>query len=152
VTAAQGNAAVNQLQRADFLQAVAAVAPAALQRECKWFISPTLLAPLMTLVDGVGHEYLVKTPAETGDGTFRLVGFEIVLTAQAPSVSTHGSIIAAFGHGPCYQVGIREELEVMMADSTSGFQSNEKTFRALGRGQCQTRAASGLARLALAGS
>ncbi|HEY3863773.1 MAG TPA: phage major capsid protein [Verrucomicrobiae bacterium] len=149
-TAAQGNNAIGQLARADFLAAVAAVSPAALQRECKWFISSSFIAPLMALVDTQGREYLLKTPAETGDGTWRLVGFEVVWAAQAPAVNQPGSIIAAFGHGPSYQVGIRTELEVMLRDSTSGFQSNEQSFRALGRGFCQTRAASGLAKLALA--
>lgn len=150
VSSDQGNTTIAQLARGDFLKAVAAVAPAALQRECKWVISPSFIAPLMTLVDSQGKEYLLKTPACTGDGTWRLVGFEVVWAAQAPAVNQPGSIIAAFGHLPSYQVGIRTELEVMMADGATGFGSNSQFFRALGRGFCQTRAASGLAKLALA--
>ena len=38
VNAASGETAVSQLQRADFLNTVAAVAPAALQRPCRWWI------------------------------------------------------------------------------------------------------------------
>jgi HK97 family phage major capsid protein len=149
VNAAQGNASIPQLARADFLAAVAAVAPAALQRECKWWISPSFIAPLMGLVDTEGRSYLLRTPAETGDGTWRLVGFEVVWTAQAPAISTAGSTIAAFGHGPSYLVGIREELEVILSDGT-GFQFNEQFFRALSRGLCQTRQSTGLVKLALA--
>jgi hypothetical protein len=70
----------------------------------------------------------LKTPAETGDGTWRLVGFEVVWTAQAPANNVGGSTIAAFGHGPSYLVGIREELEVILSDGT-GFQSNEQAFK-----------------------
>jgi HK97 family phage major capsid protein len=137
------------LQRADFLAAIAAVSPAALQRECKWFISTSFIAPMMTLVDTQGREYLLKTPSETGDGTWRLCGFEVSWVAQAPATNAAGAAIAVFGHGPSYLVGIREELEVVLSDSL-GFASNQQSFRALSRGLCQTRAASGLSKLALA--
>jgi HK97 family phage major capsid protein len=152
VNAAQGNAQIAQIARADFLTAVAAVAPAALQRPCQWIISTSFIAQLMTLVDSVGKSYLLQTPASTGDGSWNLVGFPVVWAAQAPAVQTPGSIIAAFGHGPSFQVGIREELEVMLADSTGGFSQNMMSFRALARGLVGTRAASGLVKLALAGS
>jgi HK97 family phage major capsid protein len=152
VSAAQGNTSITQLARADFLAAVAAVSPAALQRPCQWIISTSFIAALMTLVDTQGKSYLLKTPAETGDGSWNLVGFPVVWAAQAPSVQTPGSVIAAFGHGPSFQVGIREELEVMLADSTSGFSANMMSFRALARGLVGTRAATGLSKLALAAS
>ncbi|HZM02577.1 MAG TPA: phage major capsid protein [Candidatus Saccharimonadales bacterium] len=148
VNAAQGNNAIAQLARADFLSAVAAVSPAALQRECKWLISPSFIAPLMGLADTQGHSYLLKTPAETGDGSWRLVGFEVVWAAQAPALTPPGSVIAVFGHLPSYLVAIREELEVMLRDGT-GFASNDQSFRAIGRAMCLTRASSGLAKLAL---
>lgn len=149
VNANQGDSSIPQLVRADFLLAVAAVSPAALQRGCKWIISTSFIAPLMNLVDSQGKEYLLKTPSETSDGTWRLCGFEVVWAAQAPAVQTPGSIIAAFGHLPSYLVAIREELEVMLRDS-AGFSSNEQSFRALGRAFAQTRAPSGLVKLALA--
>jgi HK97 family phage major capsid protein len=52
VNAAQGNTTVAQLTRADFMAVVAAVSPAALQRECLWYVSPALLPALLLLVDG----------------------------------------------------------------------------------------------------
>ncbi|HEX4119977.1 MAG TPA: phage major capsid protein [Verrucomicrobiae bacterium] len=149
VNSAQGNNAINQLQRADFLAAIAAVSPAALQRPCRWFVSTSFIAPLLTLVDGVGKSYLLKTPSETGDGQWYLCGFPVTWGANIPANNAAGQKIAAFGHGPSYMVAMREELEVMLGDSATGFATNEQTFRALGRGFCQTRQASGLVTLAL---
>ncbi|HEV7924261.1 MAG TPA: phage major capsid protein [Verrucomicrobiae bacterium] len=151
-TSAQGNASIAQLARGDFLAAVAAVTPAALQRNCSWFISTSFIAPLMALVDTEAKGYLLKTPAETGDGSWNLVGFPVVWAAAAPAVQTPGSVIAAFGAGDCYQVGMRSELEVMLRDGATGFSSNEQFFRALARAFCGTRQASGLVKLALAAS
>ena len=139
------------LLRSDFLAAVSACAPAALQRECKWIISPSLLTPLMALVDTNAKAYLLQTPSATG-GPWKLCGFDVVWAAQAPATQTAGSTIAIFGHLPSYLVAIREELEVMLRDGNTGFQSNEKSFRAMARAFCQTRAASGLVKFALAAS
>jgi HK97 family phage major capsid protein len=151
VNAASGNTTVASLLRSDFLAAVSACAPAALQRECKWIISPSLLTPLMALVDTNAKAYLLQTPSATG-GPWKLCGFDVVWAAQAPATQTAGSTIAIFGHLPSYLVAIREELEVMLRDGNTGFQSNEKSFRAMARAFCQTRAASGLVKFALAAS
>jgi HK97 family phage major capsid protein len=149
VAAAAGNTAVNELQHGDFITAVQAVTPAALQRPCRWFISPALIGTLMLLADSQAHGYLLKTPGESGDGEWYLCGFPVTWAAQAPSAVTPGSTIAAFGHGPSYMVAVRELLEVILSDST-GFANNIMSFRAICRAFCQTRKASGLATLQLA--
>jgi HK97 family phage major capsid protein len=148
VNSAEGNTTISQLQRADFLAAIAALNPYALQRPCRWFINPTFIAQLLTLVDGTAKSYLSKTPGETEDGEWYLCGFPITWVAQSPSATAPGSKIAAFGDPRAYGVMIREFFELILSDST-GFASNQMSFRAIARAFCQTRESSGLVTLAL---
>jgi HK97 family phage major capsid protein len=136
------------LIREDFIGAIAAVAPAALQRPCRWFISPALIPALLLLKDGTGPKYLLKTPAETG-GEWRLIGFPVTWAAQAPSATTAGSKIAAFGEPNSYLVGVREDFEMGHADGTK-FDQNIRLIRCLARARCDLREATGLATLKLA--
>lgn len=148
VNANGGNVAVNQLERNDFLQAVGAVAPAALQRPCRWFINPGLIPTLMTLKEGPGNTYLLKTPAET-QGEWHLVGWPVTWAAQAPSAVTPGSKVAAFGAGDAYLVGIREDLEIGNSD-TAKWNQVIRQIRAISRARCDMRESTGWATLKLA--
>ncbi|HEX3720640.1 MAG TPA: phage major capsid protein [Verrucomicrobiae bacterium] len=148
VSAQQGNSSIAQLQRSDFVTCVKAVNRAALQHPCRWFISSQFIAPMLDLVDGQAKERLLKTPAETGDGEFYLLGFPVTWTAACPSVDAPGAKIAAFGRGESYMVALRDELEIMMSGFLI-FQSSIRYIRALARGYCQTRDSSGLATLSL---
>ncbi len=148
VSAARGNNAVAQLQRVDFVNCIAAVAPAALQRPCRWFISSALMAPLLQLKDGQGPKYLLRPPTSQDD-EWRLCGFPVSWSAACPAVDQPSQKIAAFGYGPSYMVAIREELEVVLSFGNTGFRDSTRDFHALARGFCQTREASGLATLSL---
>jgi HK97 family phage major capsid protein len=148
ITSAQGNTLIPQLVRSDFISVIAAVAPAALQRPCRWFISPSFIAPLMLLADSQAKEYLLKTPADSGDGEWYLCGFPVTWCAQGPANNVAGSKIAAFGHGPSYMCAVRQLLEVILSDG-QGFASNQQFFRAIARAFCQTRQSSGLVTLTL---
>lgn len=63
-----GKSQIGMLTREDFINTVGVVTPAALQRPCRWFISPALIPKLMLLEDGVGPHYLLKTPARDWRG------------------------------------------------------------------------------------
>lgn len=147
--AAQGNPTLASLAHADFINAIGSVSAATLQRPCRWFINPAFIGQLMLLVDSQAKGYLL-TPPTSQDDEWRLCGYPVTWAAQAPSASTPGSKIAAFGWGPAYMIALRETMEVMLRDGNTGFSQNTKSFRALGRGFVQTRDASGLATLALA--
>lgn len=137
--AVAGNTTVEGLQRGDFLRAVGSVAAAALQRECRWWLNPSFLAGLMNIKDG-STGFLLKSPAETR-GEWALVGFPCTWTAQAPSTNAAATKVAAFGHGPAYLFGMRNEFEIMYSGAGSAFNRVMRKVRALSRGLGSMRAA-----------
>jgi HK97 family phage major capsid protein len=143
-----GKTNILALDRVDFLNVVGAVAPAALQRPCRWFIYPGFIPKLLQLKEGEGNTYLLKTPAET-QGEWHLVGFPVTWAAQAPALDQANAKVAAFGEPSSYLVALREEMEIMSSDS-SGFAQALRDMRGIMRGKCQTRDATGLATLKLA--
>jgi HK97 family phage major capsid protein len=143
-----GKTNILALDRVDFLNTVGAVAPAALQRPCRWFIYPGFIPKLLQLKEGEGNTYLLKTPAET-QGQWHLVGFPVTWTAQAPALDQGGQKVAAFGEPSSYLVALREEMEIMSSDA-AGFSQALREVRAIMRGECQTREATGFATLKLA--
>jgi HK97 family phage major capsid protein len=148
VNANQANVAISNLERADFLSAVGAVATASLQRPCRWFINPGFIPTLLTLKDGAGPKYLLKTPAET-QGEWHLVGFPVTWAAQAPGVNAPGSKVAAFGEPNSYLVGVREDLEIGTATGAKFSQAIQQ-IRAIARARADMRESTGWATLKLA--
>jgi HK97 family phage major capsid protein len=147
VSADATNVSIKTLIRDSFVNTVAAVSAAALQRPCNWWISPAFLPGLLTIKEGA--TYMLKTPSETGDGTWRILGFPVVWTAQAPSANTPGSKIAAFGNPDSYLVALREDFQ-MDSSAAPGWNTLQKYVRSYSRVWCQTREKHGLATLALA--
>lgn len=133
VPAAAGNTKVALLQREDFLSLAGTVNPAALQRGCRFWTSPSLLPALMTIKAGAS-DYLVKTPLETQSDEWSLCGFPLTLTTAAPGTDGAGEQTVAFGHGPGYNVGQRQEIEFLIGQPK--FSQNIKSMRALSRGRC----------------
>jgi hypothetical protein len=142
------------LERTDFINTIALVNVAALQRmdeqPPRWYISPVFIPQLLLLKDGVGPQYLLKSPAETG-GDWRLVGFPVTWAAQAPTATVAGSNVAAFGNPDAYLVALQEKFELTRADSGAEFADASIRFRAVGRGQSMMRDVGGFALLQLGG-
>ncbi len=143
-----GHATIASLARTNFIDTVGLVKPAALQRPCRWYINPAFIPALMKLKEGDGPSWLLKTPAETG-GEWHLVGFPVTWAAQAPGVELPNQKIAAFGEPNSYCVGIRSLFELMNSEAGVGFGSNSNMIRAVARGKCATRDATGFATLQL---
>jgi hypothetical protein len=143
-----GKTTIVALERGDFIGVIGSVAPAALQRPCRWYINPGLIPNLMPLKDGDGNSWLLRTPAETG-GEWHLVGYPVTWAAQAPALNQAGAKIAAFGEPSSYLVALRQELEMMSSESGATFSQNARNIRALMRGRVQTRESTGLATLTL---
>jgi HK97 family phage major capsid protein len=146
---AVGKTNILALERFDFINTVGTVAPAALQRPCRWYIYPGFIPLLMQLKDGPGDTYLLRSPAMTGSDEWVLCGFPVTWTAQAPAVNQGQQKIAAFGEPSSYTVAIRTELEMMSSDGAS-FTQAMRNVRAIMRGKCLTREATGFATLKLA--
>jgi HK97 family phage major capsid protein len=141
--AGAGGASVGALSRGDFINTVGQVATAALQRPCRWYINPGFIPKLMTLKDGPGDTYLLKSPAETG-GEWYLVGFPVTWAAQAPGTDGAAQQIAAFGEPQSYLVAMREEFELASSDALN-FHRAIKNFRAITRVKAEARDATGFA-------
>lgn len=144
--AAAGHTSIANLDRFDLVRAIAAVAPSALQRECRWWISPALLPKLISLRDG--NEILLTRPTAAGDD-WMLMGFPVTWTAVAPATDAASEKIAAFGRTDAYTVALRQDFEVMSSGSAK-FDQNIWQFRGIARARCITRDATSLATLRLA--
>jgi HK97 family phage major capsid protein len=147
--AAVGNTSAEQLDRSDFLGVLQTVNPAALQRPCAWWISPAFIPLLLKIAEGNGAYWLLKTPADTHDGTWNLVGFPVVWSAQMPSVDGPGQKFAAFGNGDSFLVALSDQFQIDASDH-AGWSVLQKVFRAYARCWCQTRQSTGLATLTTA--
>jgi hypothetical protein len=145
---ANGNTSVSALQRDDFINVIAAVDPSALVRSPRWFISAAFLPKLLRIRDGVGPQYVLRTPAET-KGDWELVGFPVTWSTQAPGNDAIGQKVAAFGAPDGYLVALQENIEVMASDAAR-FTANIRQLRLLNRGIVMTRQANWLATLQLA--
>ena len=147
--AAAGNAAVEQLDRSDFLGVIRTVAPAALQRPCRWWINPGFIPILLTIAEANGANWLLKTPAESADGSWSLAGFPVTWAAQMPAIDGPAQKFAAFGEPNSYLVALSDEFKVEVSDH-SLWSTLQKSFRCMARCWCQTREKTGLATLTTA--
>jgi HK97 family phage major capsid protein len=147
--AAAGNTTVEQLDRSDFLNVLQTIAPAAMQRLCRWFINPAFIPVLLKIAEGNGANWLLKTPAESSDQTWSLVGFPVTWASQMPSVDGPGQKFAAFLNPDSYLVAISDQFQIGFSDHFA-WNTLQKVFRAFTRVWCQTRAASGIATLTTA--
>jgi Phage capsid family len=152
-TTAAGINTISGLQRSDFINTIALVNPATLQRmeeqPPRWYIHPSFIPQLLQLKDGVGPQYLLKTPAET-HGEWVLCGFPVTWAAQAPVIGTANACgVIAFGNPDAYLVSLQENFEIARAEKGAEFAEANFRFRAIGRGNGVMRDATGFALLAL---
>ena len=145
-----GKTKISALVRTDFINTIGVVNPAVLQRPCRWYSSPKFIPALLALKDGDGASWLLKTPADTG-GEWHLVGFPVTWAAAAPANELAAQKVMAFGEPNSYCVGIRQIFELMSTDGAQ-FHRNVNQIRAIARGKCCTRDATGFATLQLSAS
>ena len=103
----------------------------------------------MRLTEAKGAYWLLKSPSETVDGTWNLVGFPVTWVSQSPSTDGAGQTIAAFGYGDSYLVNLSEQF-IIETSREFKWDTLQDSFRAWARCYCETREATGLAKLALA--
>lgn len=140
--AVAGNVSVATLDFEDWLACLINAPAVVLSRpSTKWFIHPTMLARSMSLKDTTGRpmfQTALEAPSLGALGT--ILGYPVVSVGNAPSLDGVSKKIAAFGDGEGQAIRIRRELKVDRSDQFA-FDSDEITFRGVGRAGSLTRAA-----------
>ncbi|MCX6923411.1 MAG: phage major capsid protein [Verrucomicrobia bacterium] len=144
VSATSGKTQVDALDEESILKTVDAVADAALQRGCRWWIHPALFKKLLRVRNGSGAPMV-----QFQNGEAFLVGWPITTTTAAPSTDAAGNKVLAFGGPDAYLVAIAQEISVLVSDGPR-YDFNVRQFRATTRVWAQVLDASWFATLKLA--
>jgi HK97 family phage major capsid protein len=149
-TAANGNTTVETLDFEDVLRCLTTVGEGILQRPCRWWIHPQIIARLLSVKDDNGRPiFLSAMDAPSYGGIGSILGYPVTPAAAAPSTNTAGSKVAAFGDPNGQVVGIRKDFE-FAASPEAGFTANGVYFRGLARIATKIRAATAFAVLTTA--
>lgn len=150
--AVSGNVSVATLDYEDWLACIIGAPAEVLMRSPKWFIHPTMVARSMTLKDTTGRplfQTALEAPSFGSIGS--LLGFPVAPVGVAPSTDGTSKKIAAFGDPQGQAVRIRTDLEVERSEHFA-FNTDELTFRGIGRAGSVTRAATAFQILTTAAS
>lgn len=122
-----------EIEREDLLRVLDAVAPAALQRGCRWFVHPSIYRKLLRVTDGAGAP-VVQFGA---GGELRILGAPVSLVSAAPSTDAAGEIVLAFGCGQGYAVAMRDDFVVSWSASGPGFDKHLSYLKCATRVRCE---------------
>ncbi len=150
--AASGNVSVATLDYEDWLACLINAPAEVLMRSPKWFIHPSMVARSMTLKDSTGRplfQTALEAPSFGSIGS--LLGFPIQPVGVAPNTDGTSKKIAAFGDPEGQAVRIRSDLAVETSEHFA-FNTDEVTFRGIGRAGSMTRAATAFQVLTTAAS
>lgn len=150
--AASGNVSVETLDLEDFIKCITTVDVGVLNRPCKWWTHPQMLARMLSIKDGNGRpifQTALETPTLGGIGS--ILGFPVLLANAAPNTDSTSSKVALFGDPSAHVVGIRRDFGFEASDQFR-WNTLERSFRGWGRAGVKTRKASALAVLTTAAS
>jgi HK97 family phage major capsid protein len=149
-TAANGNTTVAALDLEDFVRCLTTVSAGILQRPCKWWMHPQVLAKIVQIRDSNGRPiFQTALEAPAGNSIGSILGYPVVLAAAMPSTDSAGNVVAVFGDPQGGAVGIRKQFELAQSDHFE-FTSNNSVFRALIRAGFIIKSATSFAKLTLA--
>ena len=149
-TAANGNTTVAALDLEDFVRCLTTVSAGILQRPCKWWMHPQVLAKIVQIRDSNGRPiFQTALEAPAGNSIGSILGYPVVLAAAMPSTDSAGNVVAVFGDPQGGAVGIRKQFELAQCDHFE-FTSNNSVFRALIRAGFIIKSATSFAKLTLA--
>lgn len=149
-TAANGNTTVANLDLEDFVRCLTTVSAGILQRPCKWWMHPQVLAKIVQIRDSNGRPiFQTALEAPAGNSIGSILGYPVVLAAAMPSTDSAGNVVAVFGDPQGGAVGIRKQFELAQSDHFE-FTSNNSVFRALIRAGFIIKSATSFAKLTLA--
>jgi len=136
-TAASGNTTMAGLELDDWLRCLTTVTGGTLQRPCRWWMHPRVLASTCLIRDQNGRPlFQTATDAPLG-GIGSILGYPVTTVASAPdtavsSSATPNAKVAAFGDPQGYAVGIRRGVDLQSTNLLK-FVENMRSFRALTR-------------------
>jgi HK97 family phage major capsid protein len=85
-TAADGNTTVAALDLEDFVRCLTTVSAGCLQRPCKWWMHPQVLAKIVQIRDSNGRPiFQTALEAPAGNSIGSILGYPVVLAAAMPS-------------------------------------------------------------------
>jgi HK97 family phage major capsid protein len=149
-TAANGNTTVATLDLEDFVRCLTTVSAGILQRPCKWWMHPQVLAKIVQIRDSNGRPiFQTANEAPAGNAIGSILGYPVVLASAMPSTDSAGNVVAVFGDPQGSAVGIRKQFELAQSDHFE-FTSNNSVFRALIRAGFIIKSATSYAKLTLA--
>lgn len=151
-TAADGNTTVANLDLDDFARCLTTVSAGVLQRPCRWWIHPQILAKIVLIRDGNGRpifQNALEAPAPGAIGS--ILGYPVTLTGAMPSTDSAGQVVAVFGEPAAGAVGLRKQFEMAQSDEFQ-FDYNRRAFRLIVRAGFAIQNATSFAMLTTAAS
>ncbi|MDR1192185.1 MAG: phage major capsid protein [Verrucomicrobiales bacterium] len=142
--------AVEGLTYMDFVNAMLAVAPAALQRPCRWWTHPTMVIRALGVKDTNGRPiFLTALEAPSAGAIGSILGYPVTPVGVAPYDNAPGSKAFAFGNPDGGVVGIRSDFSIDASDEYA-FSTLERAFRGWGRAGFKVRNSNAFSVLTLA--
>jgi HK97 family phage major capsid protein len=145
--AAAGNTEVSKLDLEDFVHCFTHVDAGVLQRPCKWWMHPLILAKMCTVKDSNGRPiFQTALEAPNGGSIGSILGYPVVPTAAMPSTDAASQVLAVFGDPQAGAVGVRKQFELARSDEFQ-FDYNRTCFRTIIRAGFVIRSATSFAKL-----
>jgi HK97 family phage major capsid protein len=151
-TADSGHTTVATLTLTDFVRCLTTVDAGVLQRPCKWWMHPQVLAKIALIRDSNGRPIFQNAlEAPAGNSVGSILGYPVIVTSAMPSTDSAGNVVAVFGDPQGCAVGVRKQMELARSDEFQ-FDYNRSCFRAIIRAGVIIRSATSFAKLTLAAS
>ena len=149
-TAANGNTTVANLDLEDFVRCLTTIDAGLLQRPCKWWMHPQVLAKVVQIRDSNGRPiFQTALEAPAGNSIGSILGYPVVLAGAMPSTDSAGNVVAVFGDPQGCAVGVRKQFEMARSDEFQ-FDYNRACFRQIVRAGVIIKSATSFAKLTLA--
>jgi HK97 family phage major capsid protein len=141
-TTATGHTSVATTTLADWNKCLITVTQDVLNRPCKWWMHPQILAKVCLIVDSNGRP-IFQTALEAPSATIgSIFGHPVVKVSAAPSTDSTGEKIAVFGDPQAQVVAIRQDLELAQSEHIK-FAENQIGYRGILRAGIKTRVPTG---------
>jgi HK97 family phage major capsid protein len=144
--AAAGNTTVANLDLDDFVRCLTTVSAGCLQRACKWWIHPQIIAKLALVRDQNGRPIFQNANDAPSNTVGSILGYPVIPTAAMPSTDAISSVVAVFGDPDGCAVGVRKDMNLARSDEFQ-FDYNRAAFRCVTRAGVVIKAATSFAML-----
>jgi HK97 family phage major capsid protein len=141
-TTATGHTSVATTTLADWNGCLVTVTQDVLNRPCKWWMHPQILAKVALVVDLNGRPIFQTALEAPSAAVGSIFGYPVVKVSAAPSTDSTGAKVAVFGDPAAQVVAIRQDLELAQSEHIK-FAENQIGYRAILRAGVKTRVPTG---------